>query len=127
MLLIGTNNSNGSDHSAEEIAEGITAIVRELRMGLPQAKVVLMSILPRGDKPSPQREKNARASELALAAFKGDAMVVPLDLKSAFVAADGTLRSDLMPDKLHLSEGGYRTWADAVAPMLESAFTSAGK
>ncbi|MDX2017498.1 MAG: family 16 glycoside hydrolase [Planctomycetota bacterium] len=127
VLLIGTNNSNGSDHSSEEIAEGITAIVRELRSGLPQSKVVLMSILPRGDRPSPQREKNARASELALTALKGDAMVVPLDLKSAFVTADGTLRSDLMPDKLHLSEGGYRAWADAVTPMLESAFTSAGK
>jgi lysophospholipase L1-like esterase/type 1 glutamine amidotransferase len=127
VLLIGTNNSNGKDHTAEEIAEGITKIVRELRTNLPQAKVVLMSILPRGDKPSAQRDKNARASELTAQAFKGDALVVPVDLGARFLTADGTLKTDLMPDKLHLSEAGYRVWADAIAPLLEEAFTSAAR
>src|SRR5262245_11297894 len=30
MLMIGTNNSNGKDNTAEEIAEGVTAIVKEV-------------------------------------------------------------------------------------------------
>ena len=42
-----------------------------------------------------------------------------LDLGSKFLAADGTLPADVMPDKLHLSEKGYAIWSDAIEGELK--------
>lgn len=119
VVIIGTNNSNGSDNTAEEIGAGIAAIVRRLRTGLPQAKVLLLDVFPRGEKPNPQRQKNAKASDLAAAAFAGDAMVRRLDLAPQFLQADGTLSKETMPDLLHLAPAAYRTWAEAMAPVVD--------
>src|SRR5262245_40480610 len=46
VLMIGTNNV-GRD-SAEQIAEGITAIVREIHKRSPSTKVLLLGVFPRG-------------------------------------------------------------------------------
>ena len=117
MLMIGTNNSNGNDHTAEEIADGIKAIVAKLRKELPETKILLLAIFPRGEKPNPQREKNAKASKLASEVADGK-MVHYLDIGDKFLASDGTLSRDIMPDLLHLSPKGYEIWADAVEPKL---------
>ncbi len=113
VLMIGTNNSNGTDNTAEEIAEGITAIVSKLRAKLPETKVLLLAIFPRGEHPNPQREKNALASELASAAADGE-MVQYLDIGEKFLEADGSLSKKIMPDYLHLTVEGYQIWADAI-------------
>lgn len=113
VLMIGTNNSNGKDHTAPEIADGIKAIVADLRERLPETRVLLLSIFPRGEKPNPQREKNAEASRLAAAIADGR-MVHSLDIGPAFLEKDSTLSKEIMPDHLHLSEAGYRRWAEAM-------------
>jgi beta-glucosidase len=117
VLMIGTNNSNGQDNTAEEIAEGIAAIVGSLRARLPETKVLVLAIFPRGEKPGPQREKNSRASELA-ARLADNQMVHYLDLGARFLEADGTLPKDIMPDFLHLSPTGYGIWAEGLEPKL---------
>jgi beta-glucosidase len=117
VLMIGTNNSNGKDHTAEEIADGIKAIVAKLRKELPETKILLLAIFPRGAKPNPQREKNAQASKLASAVADGK-MVHYLDIGDKFLEDDGTLSKEIMPDLLHLSPKGYEIWADAIEPKL---------
>jgi beta-glucosidase len=117
VMMIGTNNSNGDDHTAAEIAEGIKACVTAVRERLPETKVLLLSIFPRGETPSPQREKNAEASRLA-AAIADDKMVFHLDLTDRFVEPDGTIKKEIMPDFLHLSEEGYRRWASGMEAKL---------
>ena len=62
VLMIGTNNSNGKDNTAEEIADGIIAICRKLRAECPRMKILILAIFPRGPEPSDQREKNTKAS-----------------------------------------------------------------
>jgi len=121
VLMIGTNNSNGRDATAAEIGYGIEAIVRRLRTRLPKAKVLLLAIFPRGEKPGAQRTKNAQASAQAAAAFAGDSMVVFRDIGARFLGADGTLSKDVMPDLLHLNEASYRTWAEAIVADVDAA------
>jgi beta-glucosidase len=118
VLMIGTNNSNGEDNTPEQIAEGVTAIVKRLRAELPRTKILLLAIFPRGEKPDAQREKNARASALAAKALCDDSMVKSMDIGPRFLAADGTLSTDIAPDLLHLSEKGYTIWAEAIEPVL---------
>ena len=117
VLMIGTNNSNGADNTAEEIADGIVAIVKSLRAKLPQTKVLILAIFPRGEKPDAQREKNARASALAAQIADGK-MVHYLDIGQKFLAEGGTLTTDIMPDRLHLSPAGYGIWAESIEPKV---------
>ncbi len=113
VLMIGTNNSNGRDHTAEEIADGIKAIVAKLRKELPETKILLLAIFPRGEKPNPQREKNAKASKLA-SEVADNKTVHFLDIGDKFLSADGSLSKEIMPDYLHLSPKGYQIWAEAI-------------
>lgn len=113
VLMIGTNNSNGTDNTAEEIADGIKAIVSNLREKLPETKVLLLAIFPRGEHPNPQREKNARASELASEVADGT-MVQYLDIGPAFLDSEGGLSKQIMPDYLHLTVDGYKIWAESI-------------
>jgi len=117
VLMIGTNNSNGNDNTAEEIGAGITAIVEKLRKDLPETKVLILAIFPRGEKPNPQREKNAKASEIA-SKLADDKSVFFLDIGPKFLAADGTLTKEIMPDYLHLSPKGYEIWAESIEPTV---------
>lgn len=118
VLMIGTNNSNGADNTAVEIADGIKAIVAGLREKLPDTKVLLLGIFPRGEKPNPQREKNAEASALA-SKVADDQHVFYLDIGPKFLTADGTLTKEIMPDYLHLSPKGYEIWAEAIEPKVK--------
>jgi lysophospholipase L1-like esterase len=113
VIMIGTNNSNGADNTAEEIAAGITAIVGRLRTKLPETKVLILGIFPRGEKPGPQREKNAKASEIA-SRLADNKHVFYLDIGPKFLTADGTLSKDIMPDLLHPNKKGYEIWAAAI-------------
>lgn len=113
VLMIGTNNSNREDNSAEEIADGVKAIVAKLRAKLPETKILVLAIFPRGEKPNAQREKNAKASELA-AKVADDKMVFYQDIGKAFLTEDGTLTKEIMPDFLHLTLEGYEIWAKSI-------------
>ncbi len=119
VLMIGTNNA-GAD-SAEDIAKGITAIVETTRAKQPQAKILLLAIFPRGDKPDGKlgeiNEKLKRVN--AIVAKLDDGKTVHfLDIGARFPVANGALSAEAMPDFLHLSASGYQIWADAIGPKL---------
>jgi lysophospholipase L1-like esterase len=118
VLMIGTNNSNGKDNTAEEIGDGITKIVKTLREKQPEMKILILAIFPRGDKPNPQREKNAAASAIA-AKQADDKTVFYMDIGPKFLEADGTLSKEIMPDLLHLNEKSYTIWAESIEPKVK--------
>jgi len=111
VIMIGTNNSNGSDNTSEEIAAGIKAIVEKVRVKSPTTHVLLLAIFPRGEKPNPQREKIEKVNVL-ISALDDGRMVHYLDIGHKFLQPDGTLTKEIMPDFLHLSPKGYQIWAD---------------
>jgi lysophospholipase L1-like esterase len=117
IVMIGTNNSNGRDNTAEEIADGIIAICERLRTSLPETKILLLAIFPRGQRPSAQREKNAKASEIASQIADGKTIFY-LDINKSFLTEDGELTRDIMPDFLHPGAKGYQIWADAIEPKV---------
>lgn len=114
VLMIGTNNSNGNDHTAEEIADGVAAIVAEIRKQTSNAKVLLLGVFPRGKQPdSPQRKKLAQVNQL-IAKLDDGKMVHFCDIGDKFLEKDGSISQDVMYDYLHLTEKGYQIWADAI-------------
>ncbi len=117
VLMIGTNNSGAN--TPEEIAQGITAIVDEIRKRLPNTKILLLGVFPRGEKPAAIRDR-LKAVNDKIAKLNDGSHVRFLDIGAAFLNEDGTISRKIMPDFLHLSREGYRKWADAMEPTLWS-------
>lgn len=120
VLMIGTNNLASA--TPRNIAGGVAAILSTVRAVLPHATIVLNALLPRGYRDDPLRAKladvNARIATLA-----NGRTIRWLDAGPDFVDADGTLRLELMPDKLHPSAAGYDVWAVALRPVLLDALS----
>lgn len=117
VIMIGTNNSG--DNTPEEIADGITAIVQKLRQKLPNTKVLLLGIFPRGADPSDARRKvNEKTNEI-VKKLADNKTVFYQDLSEAFLEDDGTLSRMIMPDLLHLSKQGYTIWAESIEPNVK--------
>jgi lysophospholipase L1-like esterase len=117
MLMIGTNNSNGKE-LPENIAAGVKAIVDKLREKLPQTKVLVLGIFPRGtDDSDIKRQSNMKANEI-IAKLADGKNVFYLDIGDKFLDSDRKLSKDIMPDLLHLSPKGYTIWAETVEPTV---------
>lgn len=116
MLLIGTNNI--ATCSAEEIAEGIGAVVFELRKDFPSSRILLLGIFPRGAPDDPARQTIVDINR-RIAALDDGKSVHYLDIGAKFMASDGTLPPDIMPDKVHPSEKGLEIWGEAIKGVLE--------
>jgi beta-glucosidase len=117
VVMIGTNNSNGEDNTVEQIAAGVTAIVKRLRHSLPDTKVVLIGIFPRSENPTPQRGKLLLVNQI-LQKLDDQQHVFYVDFGHKFVTAQGLIPRELMPDYLHLSPAAYGIWAESIEGLL---------
>jgi len=124
VLMIGTNNTGSN--SAEQIAEGIKAIVQTLREKTPTSQILLLGVFPRGEQPDTAvRKKIATINEM-ISKLDDGKHVHYLDIGSKFLQPDGTLTRDIMPDYLHLSARGYEIWGEAIAPAVNKMVGKAG-
>jgi lysophospholipase L1-like esterase len=123
VLMIGTNNTgkerNGTPrNTTPQVIEGVQAVVNDIRAKLPDTKILLLGIFPRGTLDDPQRAQVALINTV-IAKLDDGKMVRFLDIGPKFLEADGTLSKNIMPDLLHPSERGYQIWADAMNPTLD--------
>lgn len=117
MIMIGTNNSG--NNSADQIADGIEAIVKLMRKKHPRTKVLLLAVFPRGEKPDNTQRLKLIEVNKKISKLDDGKWVTFLDIGDKFLDKDGKLTKDIMPDFLHLSEKGYGIWADAVEDKLK--------
>ncbi len=122
MLMIGTNNTGGTNNAgtatAAEIAEGIGAVVLEMRNDFPQAKILLLAVFPRGLPGDSVREKIAEINRL-IAKLDDQNHVFYLDIGPKFLDAQGYfLPGSFRPDNLHPLAKGYDIWGAAVKDKL---------
>ncbi len=126
VLLLGTNNT--SDHTAEQIAAADAKIVRLIRAKIPETKILLLGIFPRGPRINRQgvvlddavhRMKVITEANRLLARLDDGRTVRFLDFGARFQGPDGKIPSAIMPDQVHLSPEGYRIWVEAMQPLLE--------
>jgi lysophospholipase L1-like esterase len=116
VLMIGTNNSGSN--SAEQIAEGITAIVKKIREKSPATKVLLLAVFPRSPKADAAvRAKIADINTMIAKLDDGNAIRY-LDIGKKFLQDDGSLSKEIMYDFLHLTDRGYEIWGEAITPVL---------
>jgi lysophospholipase L1-like esterase len=116
MLMIGTNNTGRN--TAEEIAEGIGAVVLQLRKCFPESRILLLGVFPRGQANDPVRQTIREINDTISKLHDGD-KVRYLDIGAKFLNPDGKIPADVMSDALHPSSKGYEIWAEAVATPLK--------
>lgn len=122
VIHIGTNNLAGTPRHREsqpaEVATAIGAICKRVQTKLPDARIILMAVFPRGEKPDfPKRPAIAEINKL-LKPKAEELGVTFLDVTQQLLEEDGTISREVMGDYLHPTAKGYAIWADALKPHL---------
>ena len=116
MLMVGTNNMGAN--TGPEIAEGIGAVVLEMRRNFPDAKILLLAIFPRGLPGDPVRDKIAETNRI-ISKLDDQEHVFYLDIGPKFLDQAGSFLPDAFrPDNLHPQAKGYDIWGEGVQPTL---------
>ncbi len=119
VLMIGTNNTGHLDQDPAQVAAGVKRILEILAERLPETKVILNGIFPRGPNPlDPKRLNNIAINQIIRRYADGD-RVHFMEIGDQFLEADGSISEEIMPDLLHISGEGYQRWADALEPKLQ--------
>lgn len=122
VIHIGTNNTsdtaNARQNTPAEIVEGIGAILQRIRAKAPTARVILMAVFPREQKPDHPRRTHITEINRLLTDFAKTARVTFLDIGPKLLQGDGTISKDIMGDFCHPTEKGYQVWGEALTPLL---------
>ncbi len=116
MLMIGTNNTG--QQTGPEIAEGVGAVVMEMRRNFPAAKILLLAIFPRAMPGDPVRDKIAEVNRI-ISKLDDQKNVFYLDIGARFLDEKGVFLPDsFRADNLHPQAKGYEIWGEAVSAKL---------
>jgi beta-glucosidase len=91
--------------------------VRKLREKLPDTKVLLLPIFPRGENFNNQRGKILQVNQV-VQKLADERNIFWVDFGHKFVTPEGRIPRELMPDYLHLSSPAYEIWANSINPYL---------
>jgi lysophospholipase L1-like esterase len=115
MLMIGTNNSA---NTAPEVAEGIGAIILEMRRDFPEAKILLLGIFPRSVPGDPVRDKITEINRI-ISKLDDQRHVFYMDIGAKFLDEKGVFLPDAFrTDNLHPQAKGYDIWGTAIQAKL---------
>lgn len=118
VLMIGTNDL-GHGRPPAEAAEGVRQTLIELREKLPDTRILLLGLWPRGAKPNDWfREEVVQVNKLLPACADGK-MIVYADIGGVLLEPDGTLSHAISPDLLHFSAAGYQRIVPKLDPLID--------
>jgi lysophospholipase L1-like esterase len=119
VLMLGTNNVSAGRairNTNAEVLDGMKLVINEIRTRQPQAKLLLMGIFPRGRTADDPYRQPIKDINTELAKYDDGKNIFYMDIGDKFLAPDGSIPMDVMPDQpaLHPNEKGYQIWADAI-------------
>jgi lysophospholipase L1-like esterase len=117
VLMLGTNNI--ARNPIDEIVDGDRLIVEEFKKRQPQAKVLILGIFPRSVEATHPNRASIKEINSKLAKLADNKQVFFMDIGDKFLAPDGTLTPEIMPDALHPNLKGYKIWAEAMSPRVK--------
>ena len=117
VIMIGTNNAGSN--TSKEIADGVTAIVKQIRTKSPKTQILLLGVFPRGTNNADKRRQVNEGANAIFSKLDDGKHVHYLDIGPKFLEKDGTLTRKIMPDLLHLSQAGYTIWAESIEAKLK--------
>jgi len=125
VILIGVNNiAWGPQHTVAQTADGILRVVQTVHQKMPETRILLMGLLPRGDE---ERTGSFRWQEGAevnaiLESKIDEEHLFYLYIGEQLIEENGTVKEDVFLDGVHLSSVGLDVWAETMKPKLEELF-----
>ena len=119
VMMIGTNNTGFRMEEPALIYAGIKRDIQEIQKHMPHTKILLLAIFPRGEKADDAQRMNNEKVNALLPKLADGKRVFFLNINKAFLAPDGTLSKDIMPDLLHPNGDGYKIWQREMQPTLD--------
>jgi lysophospholipase L1-like esterase len=113
VVMIGTNNLWAKDAKPADAAAGVKAVLDLIKAKHPESKILLMSLLPTGEKPNPGRELRMDVNKKIARLAGGPVEYV--DISKKYLERDKTISKEVMHDFLHLAPKGYDIWAEAIS------------
>lgn len=114
VLLIGTNDLAWR-RTVEHIVRNIETVLVVLRRDLPDSRILIQSVTPRGAEFAGQiKDINRHVRQ-----FAPTVRAQYLDLWPALATDDGDLRPEATDDGLHVNDRGYEIWLSELIPALE--------
>jgi lysophospholipase L1-like esterase len=115
VLLIGTNDLAWR-RSAEHIVRNIETILVSLRKALPDAQLLVQSVMPR----EAAHADTIKDVNRHLWQFSSTVRAQYLDLWPALAGEDDAIDPEYSDDSVHLNERGYAVWAGELRTALET-------
>ena len=119
MVMLGTNNMNGST-TGPMVAEGLGAVILELRKDFPDAKILLVAIFPRGSSFNDSNRRKVEECNKIIAKLHDGQHVFFMNINDKFLTPEGRLIGFRPTDNLHPVTEGFDIWLSSVAPTLKS-------
>jgi beta-glucosidase len=118
IVLIGTNDL-AHGRPPELAAEGIRAVLLRLRQKLPDTRILLLGLWPRGaTSDDPLRQEVGLVNQLIPACADGS-IIAYADIGGVLLDRNGVLSQTLSPDLLHFSGAGYKLLAPKLDPLID--------
>jgi len=122
VLLIGNNNMFfAPETGVEAVADGVKMCSANLRDKFPKSDLIVVKVFP-AHEPGNKFYEDIKKTNAALDPLKldTDPKVRVLDLTSEMLQKDGKIKAELFSaDQVHLSEAGYRLYAEKLKPIVE--------
>lgn len=118
-LLIGVNNFGLSEHEPDDVYQGVEAVVDTLLGAFPNARILVHGVFPYKESAQDPARDQVRQLNDQIAHLADRERVYYLDIGPQLVEDNGDISTDIMPDHLHLSEEGYRIWAENLQPIFK--------
>jgi len=119
ILMIGTNNTGHRQDSPQCVKKGVELIVDEITSRLPEAKILILAIFPRGESPDDTLRQINHQINGRIAELEDNNRIFFENINHVFLDDAGILHEEIMPDFLHPNERGYSLWAEAMEPVLQ--------
>ena len=123
VLMLG--GSNIGPNTPEQVAEGVKAVIAEYQKRCPDITILLLGVLPRGEKPTDPMRDKVRAVNKLISTFGDGKKVIYLDFGDKLLEPDGTITKSVLGDFFHPGPKGYQIWADAIQPTIDQFFPPA--
>ena len=118
VMMIGTNNAGKYKESSAETALGVKTILQELRKRLPETKILLLAIFPRGKDDNDELRKLTMGTNKIIKTYADDKHIFFKNINQIFLDDKRILHKKVMRDLLHPGKDMYPKWAEAINPNI---------
>ena len=120
VMMIGVNNFGLGEAMPQDVFMGVDAALEESKAAFPNARIILLGILPYGEQARTPVRQNVTETNALLAGLGDDPRVEFHDIGAAFIQSDGAISPQIMADFLHPTEKGYAIFARELQQILQA-------